>query len=332
VKRDLPSYVVRLKGVLYFKRRGWPTRRFVTQEVGNDFYAEYARILKGTAPVPKGNIIKGLTTAYYRSENYRRLAPRTQKDYIKYLSRFERNAGEVPVKTIRRKHVISWRDELVKSDGAHYANYFVRVLRILFEYGIDIGEIPEGQNPAKGVSVVKYDKIKPKPWPREMIHAARAARDHGDRTRLLFELLYCTGQRIGDVLAMRWQDVRGDAIDVAQNKTGAELLLPLTDDLRECLRRAERTGETILTAYRKDTPWAYRGAADAMMKLRKEIGAEAYNIHAIRHTVASEIAAGEGDDDEIMAVTGHTTKGMVAHYAGSARQKVRAAKALKRRE
>lgn len=332
MKKDTPAYVVRLSGVLYFKRRGWPTRKFVAQEIGDAFFAEYARILNGTAPKPKAFIVKGLIASYYKSTKFQSLKPRTQADYRKYLVRFERNAGDVALVQIKRKHVISWRDELAKSDSPHYANYFVRVLRLLFEYAIDLDELPQGANPATGRLALKVVSKKPKPWPREMIDAARDARPHGDKTRLLFELLYCTGQRVGDVLKMKWTDLRGDAIDVTQGKTDAELLLPLTDDLRECLRRAERAGETILTARAKVTPWAYRGAADAMMKLRREIGAEEYNIHAIRHTVASEIAAGDGDDDEIMSVTGHTTKGMVAHYAGAARQKARAVKAQKRRK
>lgn len=331
MKKETPRYVVRLRGVLYFKRRGWPTRKFQTQELGEIFYAEYATILKGTAPKPKAFIIKGLIAEYYRSQKFQSLKPRTQADYRKFLILFEESAGDISVKSIKRKNVIGWRDRLANSRSPHYANYFKRVLRILFEFAIDIGELPENGNPAKGVGDVRYEKSKPEPWPKDKIQAARDALPHSDRTRLLFELLYCTGQRVGDVLAMKWADVRGDAIHVSQNKTGADLVIPLTDDLRECLRRADRDGDTILTAYRKTTPWAYRGAADAMMKLRKDIGAEAYNIHAIRHTVASEIGAA-GSDDEVMSITGHTTTGMVRHYAGKARQEARAKKAQKRRE
>lgn len=259
MKKDTPRYVVRLRGVLYFKRRGWPTLRFHNQDLGPQFHAEYARILNGTAPQPKAFIIKGLIASYYKSHKFSGLAERTQKDYRKFLVRFENNAGDIGVKEIRRKHVIAWRDQLAKSDGAHYANYFVRVLRILFSYAIDIDELPPDQNPAKGVSAVKYKKQKPQPWPQEKIDAARAARGYDDKTRLMFELLYCTGQRIGDVLAMKWTDIRGDALHVSQNKTGAELTIPMTADLQECLRRAEGRGETILTARAKATPWAYRG-------------------------------------------------------------------------
>jgi integrase len=331
MKKDTPPYVVRLRGVLYFKRRGWPTLRFQHQDLGTAFHLEYARIRNGTAPQPKAFIVKGLISSYYRSQKFESLAPRTQADYRKYLMRFEKNAGDIEVKSIRRKHVIAWRDQLAKSDSPHYANYFVRVLRILFAYAGDIDELPVSENPAKGVSAVKYQRQKPKPWPQELIDAARAARGYDDKTRLLFELLYCTGQRIGDVLAMKWADIRGDAIDVSQRKTGAELVIPITGELQECLRRADRRGATILTANSKATPWAYRGAADAMMKLRKEIGAEAHNIHAIRHTVASEIGA-SGDDADVMSITGHTTSAMVRHYAGAARQKARAEKAQKGRK
>lgn len=336
MKKDTPRYVVRLAGKggvkeLWFKRRGWTTRRFEAQEMGNVFYAEYARILNKTAPKPKAFLVKGLVRSYYKSNKYQSLKPRTQKDYRKFLDRLERNFGGVMVRTVKRKNVISWRDGLAKTDGAHYANYFVRVLRILFRYAGDIDELPMSENPAQGVEAVKYDKKTPKPWSKDLITAARDARPHGTRTRLLFELLYCTGQRVGDVLAMEWTDIRGDAIDVSQNKTDAALEIPLTDDLKECLRRAERTGETILTPYGESRPLSYRSAAKDMMDLRKEVGAEKHTIHAIRHTVASEIAAGDGDDEEIMSMTGHTTKGMVAHYAGPARQRARAVKAQKKR-
>lgn len=335
MKRDLPRYVVRLKGVLYFKRAHWPTRKFKAQEIGPAFYAEYATILNGTAPKPKAFLVEGLVISYYESKKFQRLKPRTKKDYRKYLDRFSRNAGAIPVAQIERKHVIAWRDQLEESETPHFANYFVRTLRVVLEYAIDIGEIQ--RNPAKGVESARYEKTKVLPWPKEKITAVREARPHDDRTRLLFELLYCTGQRIGDVLKMKWADIRGDSIHVLQGKTGAELTIPLTEDLQECLRRADRSGETILTrdaskhVDKEPGPLSYRSASHAIRKLRDEIGAKEYTIHGIRHTVASEIGA-TGSDAEVMAITGHSTSAMVRHYAGSARQEARAKDAQKKRK
>ncbi|WP_339112843.1 hypothetical protein [Thioclava sp. GXIMD2076] len=57
---------------------------------------------------------------------------------------------------------------------------------------------------------------------------------------------------------------------------------------------------------------------------RPEIGAEDYDLHGLRYTACAELGALGLDDDMIMAVSGHTTKAMVAKYAGPARQKARA--------
>ena len=67
MKNDTPRYVVRLKGVLYFKRRSWPTRKFKAQEIGPAFFAEYATILNVVAPQPRAYLVSGLVSSFYRS-------------------------------------------------------------------------------------------------------------------------------------------------------------------------------------------------------------------------------------------------------------------------
>ena len=47
------------------------------------------------------------------------------------------------------------------------------------------------------------------------------------------------------------------------------------------------------------------------MAVRKQIGAEAYDIHALRYAAAAHLAAAGCTDDEIKAITGHTTSAMV---------------------
>ena len=89
------------------------------------------------------------------------------------------------------------------------------------------------------------------------------------------------------------------------------------------LDQTPRTGLFILSQP-DNQPVSYRAAAFAVMKVRKEIGAEEYDIHALRHTTASELAALGLSDDLIMAVTGHTSRASVVRYAGAARQKARA--------
>lgn len=93
-----------------------------------------------------------------------------------------------------------------------------------------------------------------------------------------------------------------------------------------------RTRTGAIYFRRRGQPWSYRGAAQAIAAVRKQIGAEAYDIHALRYTAAHEIAAAGGGDDEIEAITGHKARAMVVKYAGAARQRSRAEKAQKRRK
>jgi len=324
MKRDRPKYVCVKPGGLYFWRRPGSAVKMQSEPFTDAWWSEYALLLKGTPPPPKGKTFRALIASYKRSDRFTKRAPRTRRDYDKVLAFVEDRLGGQDVGKVRRHHVVAWRDQ----NTGRFADYLVQVLRVLFEHAIDKGW--RDDNPAKGVQTVYRPSGTRKAWPDDLVRAARETAT--GETLLLFELLVGTGQRIGDVLRMRWSDIAGDAIHVGQGKTGAELWVPFTDRLRETLREAPRRGETILTG-KRGRPLSYRAAADRMRKLRAAIGAgEAHDTHALRYTTTAELAALGCDDDLIMAVTGHRTKAMVAKYAGAARQKVRAIEAQKRRK
>ncbi|MCL4068756.1 tyrosine-type recombinase/integrase [Pseudomonas sp. GX19020] len=93
----------------------------------------------------------------------------------------------------------------------------------------------------------------------------------------------------------------------------------------------DKIGVTIC-AWGRGKPTSYRGAADLITAVRREIGAEAFDIHGLRYSAAAELAAVGCSDELIAAVTGHATGAMVRKYAGAARQKVRAIGAQKLRK
>jgi len=337
--RELPAYVHRRKrdGKLLFRKRSG--RKIIEIPMQTQFpegapipfalYQERERLLNAPAPVPQGRTLGNVIDRYERSPEFDRLARRTKADYLKHLDFLRDKIGHLEPRTIERHHVIRWRDVWAEK-SPHRANYRLRILRIVLERAIDYGLLPTGGNPAKGVSEVRYEKIERQPWPDELVAAARAVAE--GRTALLLELLLGTGQRIGDVLKMRWSDFDGEAISVRQSKTKTSLWIPAPRNLLEALTRAPRHSVFILTNHAGSGPWSYRGAHDAMMRLRREIGAEAYDIHSLRYTATAELARVGLDDATIMAITGHKTARMVQLYAGPERQKARARAALQARE
>lgn len=75
----------------------------------------------------------------------------------------------------------------------------------------------------------------------------------------------------------------------------------------------------------------YRYIAYLMLSERKRLGLEAYDLHALRYRGVMELALAGCDDDEIASYSGHTTKAMIAKYAGEARQQMRAKQARLKR-
>ncbi len=327
MKRDLPAYVYRRgrSRHLYFYRYG-KNHRIHSEPGTADFAAEYAMLMRGRPVAPK-RTMKGLIANYLESDRWPALAKHTRTGYMRHFRYFEEVMGHIDPATLRTVHVYEMRDGL--KDTPTDANRKVGALVTLLGHGIRIGWLDK--NVATGVMQLKGKRPPRKPWPADKIEAFRAAADVP--TRLVFELLLGTGQRIGDVLKMEWTDLEDGGIALRQSKTGTALWIPLTDALATTLAQTPRIGKTIV-AQANGKPASYNLAWRWIMETREleSVQAKAWDIHSLRHTAASEISALPGMTEEhVKAVTGHSSSEMVKLYAGEAMQKARAKEAQKAR-
>ncbi len=224
-KRELPKHVYRQSNGIYFQRRGWPSQKFQNDFGTAEFWTEYAGILS-QKDAPRKVVARNfgaLIDHYRKSPRYKNLKPRTGLDYDKYLDFFREIMGEATPAKMQRKDVIRLRD--ANAEKAYFANYSLRVLRVLMEHCVDLGW--RETNPARGVPEIKTAKTEREPWPRELLDVYRAHCALGTRERLVMELCVGTGQRIGDVLTMRWSNIENGAVWVRQSKTSKELRVPI---------------------------------------------------------------------------------------------------------
>lgn len=326
-KKHLPPHVYDKKGVLYFQRRGYKTTRMQAEPGTAAFALEYAALLNGAVvpPAPPARNFSALVRDYLKSNRYRRLAPRTARDYEKILTWVTAKLGHLQVAGIQRKDIIRARE--TNADKVRFANYIVQVIRILLEHAIDLGW--RADNPAKGVELLRSRAPAREAWPQDMIEAYRETAS--GRALLIFELCLGTGQRIGDVLRMRWSDIDGDGISIRQGKTTTALWIPITPRLRSILDRTPRIGMTICAYGPHGKQLSYSSASADVRTVRDAIGARAYDIHGLRYAATAELAAAGCSDEVIAAITGHKTTAMIAKYAGPARQRARASEAQARR-
>jgi integrase len=321
MKRGLPAFVYAKgkKGYLYFIRPGI-CQRMKHAPGTADFAVEYALLMKGKA-APATVTIGRMIDAYMKSPDWAALAANTRKSYARHLDYFREKIGDIGPDKIKTRNVNDMRDAL--KDKPTDANRKIGCLSALYTWG-------KRNDWCKTNPAIIAKKLAPTgrvrgPWPLDLIDAARATAT--GRDLLLFELLLGTGQRISDVLMMRWGDMDADGIRVTQGKTKAKVYVPLTDRLRRVLAETPKLG-LFIVSQNSGQRVRYNLAWKDMMALRLKIGAKAYDIHSLRHSAASEIASLPGmSADHVRAITGHSATQMVRLYAGEAMQKARAIEA-----
>lgn len=326
MRRDLPPYVKAVKRgrrvYYYYQRHGKLTR--LPDIADPDFYASYARLGRGLPSAPAKRNWKVLVDAYMAHDRYKRLSPRTKRDYQKAIDFLRGNWGDLDPARLKRSQVLM----VMNANAYRKANDFKTVVSQCLEVAKDMDWLTH--NVAKDITPARpQTKLNRQPWPQDLIEAFREEAAYGTRERTVFELALGTGQRIGDVLRMRWPDISGRSIAVKQSKTGAELYIPFTPALANCLAQTPREGIYIADARGKRAE--YFSVARGIRKIREKIGAEAYDIHALRHSAARELYEAGCTDEEVKAITGHSAVQMLRLYGGAARQRRHAESAQKKR-
>jgi len=156
------------------------------------------------------------------------------------------------------------------------------------------------------------------------------------------DLAYFTGQRNSDIRKMKWTDIAGDEIHVIQDKTGAEVWVPLHPDLQAELAVTERRGKTIIAAKRlksdgQTNPTAGNPLSKAALHLYWQdqrrawglIGGSHENtLHGLRKNATINLLEAGCTNSEAKAITGHSTDQMVNHYAKKVNQRGQAREAM----
>lgn len=302
-----------------------------------EFDREYWEILSGKRVQAKTSW-NALIDDYRTSDRWTGLKPRTRSDYDKVMGYLREKVGTRAVSALTRADVIA--AQKANAHRTRFANYIPQMFVVLCEHAIDLGWID--RNPAKGVRALKTPDDRKKahlPWPDRAVDKFRA--EAAELPRLIFEIGVGTVQRPGDWTGFTWGDYdpAGDGtLRLRQSKTGEPLVLPCTGSLKAALDAEKARLGYVPIASRPvlcsatGGRMSYRYMADVMLRERRRLGLEAFDLHALRYRGVMELAWHGCDDDEIASYSGHKTKEMIAKYAGEARQIMNARKARLKRQ
>lgn len=145
--------------------------------------------------------------------------------------------------------------------------------------------------------------------------ALMQAKRGGQAHCVMIDLCMLTGQRIGDVLRMRWQDVTDAGVLVDQGKTGAKLLIQWSPPLRAavdaCAVGRDRIGHLLVQS--TGNPYRYSGVRSAWVRALARAGIEDLHIHDLRGRAGAD-AADESGIYSAQLLLGHKSVRMTERY------------------
>lgn len=295
------------------------------------------RYSRGRKPAQQRDTIGALITAYRSSPEWALLKPLTRQNYTTYIKVIESNRPLLacPVADLKRRQVLALRDVVAVQRGPAAANVFMRIVSTLLAFAVDREWIE--LNPIAGARRLPGGHWRA--WTED--HYARAAPALEEPLRRAVVLARHTGQRRGDLIAMRRSAYDGSHVLVQQEKgkKGEErppLRIPASAALRKELDvwcRDLPPDAYILTTDR-GRKWCGTYLSRLLGEAMAAIGPDlaGLNVHGLRKLAAASLAEAGCSTHEIAAITGHKTLAMIELYTASARQRQLADAAVKRME
>jgi integrase len=258
----------------------------------------------------KAGSIGALVVAYYCSTLFLELAPATQQTYRLILEKFRNE----PVALLTREHVKAMLAQKITTRAA--ANHWLRLVKALMAFAVE--EKWRKDDPTTGIKRIKKQKD---PNAEDGFHTWTedeiAHENHhpiGSKSRLALALLLYTEQRRSDVVHMRRP--RDSVVHVRQQKTGAELTIPLRPALAAIIEATPNDHLVLLIAVHRSRLWEVPRTLCNEAGLPKHCAA-----HGLRKAACRRLAEAGCSANVIASIRGDTTLTEVARYTKAADQK-----------
>jgi integrase len=314
----------------YFRRPGYARMALPGLPWSPEFMSAYTEAMAGQASGPvverpaKPGTINALALSYLSSTAFRSLRPITQAPYRNLITQLCKDDGDFRVATLQRQSVVQMM-ALRETPGAK--NRLRKVLRAMMQHAVEIGM--RSDDPTRDVKAARVKSDGHHSWTEEEIAQFEVRHRIGSRARLAEALLLYTGQRRADVIRMGRQHVRDGVLQVRQEKTGAQLSIPVHLHLQEIID-ASVVGQLTFLTTKWGKGWSAAAFSNWFGRQCKEAGLRRCSAHGLRKAAARRLAEAGCTEHEIAAITGHASLREVQRYTKAADQKRLAAAAMQK--
>ncbi|MEE0840694.1 MAG: site-specific integrase [Acutalibacteraceae bacterium] len=228
--------------------------------------------------------------------------------------------GNMPLRFITRTAVEGFTEKLrTKKLSAKTVNDILTVLNLVFDYAEKLYDINmpkityvrEERKEARVLSMKEQEKL------------TRYLLDNMDEFKMAVLLTLYTGLRIGELCALRWEDISGDCITVnktmqrLKNQKGGTVVVtgtPKSDSSYRTIPFPKALGE-IVEQYRKEgyvirtarNPFCEPRTVQQRFKaITDRVNLENVTFHTLRHTFATRCIEAGFDSKTLSDILGHS--------------------------
>ena len=239
-----------------------------------------------------------------------------------------------PLDAITKTIVTNWRDSLLKRVSAGTVRKQVKVLRAAFNDAIREGRARE--NPAQYVKLKKNRGSQRMPFTDEQMNSLLGVANQEWQGMIL--AAYTTGVRLGDIATLDWDSLKVQAMEIrfVATKTGQHMVLPLSDQLHDCLTKLPSydTGGPVFPAAK--ATYVRAGSSSLSKQFRAimcKVGlvpkvshrktgdgrdakrtASKYSFHGLRHSFVSNLKMSGSGDSVAKELAGHSSDAVSQIY------------------
>ena len=188
---------------------------------------------------------------------------------------------------------------------------------------VDIKRLPERHDVGRALS----------PDSKLRLLRVAASRPEWETAFLASVLAFNTTMRGCEIRGLRWQDVdlMGRMVAIRRAKTEAgDRVIPLNQDAMAAVLRLREKAQLLFGTdplpdwyvfphaeghMKPDPTKPMSGWRSAWRKIRNAAGLPGLRFHDLRHQAITELAESHSSDQTIMAIAGHVSPSMLAHYS-----------------
>lgn len=314
MKRDLPKRVYERHGAWYFVDMAGKWHRLCAVRQGMP--AMYRALADLTEHETQSDRMPAVISRWYEGKRIE-WAPATQRNMERIASYMSRELAEFTPAELKPPRCNAYLSEF-----AHMPHTYTQhrtMLRMVLSFAALEG-LRDGHNPVDDVPAKSAPPRRRIVTDAEIEAIKRAAEALGASCAGLapmIDLALITGQRIGDLIGLRWEDVTTEGLLIVQGKTGERLLIEWSPALRAaidtCAAGRERIGHVLINGLGKG--WGYAGIYKQWAIACRAAGVDDMHIHDLRGRAGVDalLAAGE-DVRAAQRLLGHRGEGMTRRY------------------